>query len=67
MVISMIRNIIIFIALLIILLCVISTFNARSIAKMKFKSVEENKVTKLIKGIGFIICVFMLILIYLYR
>ena len=42
----MVRNMIIFLSLLVILVCVMCIFNARSIAKKRFKLVEENKMTK---------------------
>lgn len=66
-VIDMVKNMIIFLSLLVILVCVISIFNARSIAKKKFDTVEENKATKTIKIVGFIVTIGMLLLIYIYR
>ena len=66
-VINMVKNMIVFLSLLIILVCVISIFNARIIARKKFATVEENKATRTIKIIGFIVTIGMLLLIYIYR
>ena len=44
----MVKNMIIFLSLLVILVCVMCIFNARHIAKKRFKHVEENKMTKII-------------------
>ena len=66
-VINMVKNIILFLSLLVILVCVISIFNARNIATKKFKTVDENKATKMIKIISFFVTVCMLFLIYIYR
>ena len=63
----MVRNMIIFLSLLVILVCVMCIFNARSIAKKRFKLVEENKMTKIIKVVGFVVSIAMLYLIYIYR
>ena len=63
----MVRKMIEFLSLLVILVCVISIFNARVIAKKKFENVNENKMTKTIKIVGYVISVCMLILIYIYR
>lgn len=63
----MVKNMIIFLSLLVILVCVISIFNARIIARKKFETVEENKATRMIKIIGFIVTIGMLFLIYIYR
>ena len=63
----MVKNMIIFLNLLIILVCVISIFNARNIAKKKFKTVNENNATKIIKIVGFVVIIGMLFLIYIYK
>lgn len=66
-VIDMVKNMIVFLNFFVILVCVISIFNARNIARNKFKNVDENRATKIIKIIGFVVTVCMLLLIYIYR
>lgn len=63
----MVKNMIIFLSLLVILVCVMCIFNARHIAKKRFKHVEENKMTKIIKIAGFVVTIIMMYIIYLYR
>lgn len=65
-VINMVKNMIVFICLLVILVCVISIFNARVIARKRFENVEENKATKIIKIAGYVVSVCMLGIIYIY-
>ena len=57
---------IVFICLLVVLVCVISIFNARVIARKRFENVEENKATKVIKIAGYVVSVCMLGIIYIY-
>ena len=56
----MVKNMIVFICLLVVLVCVISIFNARVIARKRFENVEENKATKVIKIAGYVVSVCML-------
>lgn len=60
------KNMIVFICLLVVLVCVISIFNARVIARKRFENVEENKATKVIKIAGYVVSVCMLGIIYIY-
>jgi len=63
----MVKNMIIFLSLLVILVCVICNFYARNIAKKRFKLVEENKMTTIIKVVSFIVTICMMYLIYVYK
>ena len=63
----MVKKMIIFLSLLVILVCVICIFYARNIAKKRFKQVEENKMTTIIKVVSFIVTIGMMYLIYVYK
>lgn len=55
----------IFIALLFLFLAVICIFNSRFIAKKRFFMFNENKTVNVIKLVGYCVCIFSLILMYL--
>lgn len=66
-VINMVRKMIVFLSLLVILVCVICIFYARNIAKTRFKLVEENKMTLIIKTVSVVVTIGMMCLIYVYK
>ena len=60
----MIRDVGIFVALFFLLISVICIFNARVIAKNKFREKNENSVVNVIRVISYIVCVGTLFMIY---
>ncbi|MEG2645552.1 MAG: hypothetical protein RSA08_00790 [Clostridia bacterium] len=63
----MVKDLEIFVALLIALFCIILIYNARLIAKKRFSKKDENKYTNIIKIIGFVIFAGAFITIYYIR
>ena len=60
----MIRNVEIIVDLLLLLIAIICIFNARVIAKNKFKEKNENRVVDIIRVISYIVCVGTLFVFY---